>query len=149
VKLVLAYGNPLRGDDGAAWRIVESLERRTDVGLLCVHQLTPELVFRVTRAEGVVFVDAARDGVAGEVRMRPVETGGSDAGLGHVLAPGALLGLARRLCGGAPPAWLVTIGGRDFGFGARLSPPVAAALGEARAVVRVALTRLSRPVEVP
>ena len=51
--LVLAYGNPLRRDDGVGWVIGERLaellpEEAVDVRVL--HQLTPELAEPISRA---------------------------------------------------------------------------------------------------
>ena len=75
--LVIAWGNPLREDDGVAWHVVEGLRRlqpRPSLPLLRLRhahqQLTPELAEPVSHAAGVVFVDARRDGTPGQVLSR-------------------------------------------------------------------------------
>ena len=74
--LVIAWGNPLREDDGVAWHVLEGLRALQPrpwlpaLRLRHAHQLTPELAECVSRAAGVVFVDARRDGTPGEVRCR-------------------------------------------------------------------------------
>jgi hydrogenase maturation protease len=142
--LVLAYGNPLRDDDGVAWKIAEHLHRRRpDVEIVCVHQLVPELCEHVSRAEGVLFLDAAVGTEPGRVAVRGVEAEPQDSGFGHVLSPSGLLELVRRLYEKVPPALLATVTGRDFSFGSELSPPVEAALPEAYAKAQSALERLA------
>jgi Ni,Fe-hydrogenase maturation factor len=52
------------------------------------------------------------------------------------MSPGTLLRLVRETCGSAPFAWLVRVSARDFGFGAPLSAPVAAAVPRAVETIR-------------
>ena len=62
--LIIAYGNPLRCDDGVAWRAAEALEGKfpsEQVEILRLHQLAPELADAVRQRELVLFVDAAFD----------------------------------------------------------------------------------------
>jgi hydrogenase maturation protease len=141
--LVLAYGNPLRRDDGVGWKIAGALQGRGDVHVVCVQQLTPELAADVARADGVLFLDAAAEDVAGHVRLREVTGGGGATTVVHALEPSDLLGIAHHLFGAAPPALVLTVGGADFGYGDRLSWQVTAALDEARALARTALDRLA------
>ena len=61
--LVIGYGNPLRGDDGAGWKAAELLAedpRLAGAVVLARHQLTPELADDVSRASLVVLVDASQ-----------------------------------------------------------------------------------------
>jgi len=72
--LVVGYGNPLRGDDGAgfnaAWLL--SLDPRLQgADVLIRQQLTPELAEDVARADLVVLIDAAVGGGRPDAR-RPV-----------------------------------------------------------------------------
>src|SRR5579862_9528285 len=44
--LIIAYGNPLRCDDGIAWRAADALAQKlsdSDVEIVRLHQLAPEL----------------------------------------------------------------------------------------------------------
>ena len=72
--LVIAYGNPIRSDDGVAWHAAEEIRRKLEslVEVICVHQLTPELAEEISRVSTVIFVDAARDVDPGKVVCRPV-----------------------------------------------------------------------------
>jgi hypothetical protein len=54
-----------------------------------------------------------------------------------------MLDLARRLCGQAPPAVLLTVTVRDVAFGMELSPEVEASLEAATRAARSALARLA------
>jgi hypothetical protein len=65
--LVIAWGNPLREDDGVAWHVLEALRALRPhpalpaLHLRHAHQLVPEMAECVSRATGVVFVDARRE----------------------------------------------------------------------------------------
>jgi hydrogenase maturation protease len=145
--LVIAWGNPLREDDGVAWHVLEGLRALQPrpwlpaLRLRHAHQLTPEMAECVSRAAGVVFVDARRDGAPGEVRCEPVAPAAGSNPLAHSLTPQGLLLYAEALYGRAPEAAVVTVAGERFGVGDELSPRVRRALPRAvRAVVRQART---------
>lgn len=133
--LVIGYGNPLRGDDAAGPLLAERTAawQRPGVTALAVHQLTPELAARLAECDRVVFLDARRGG--GEVRWRALAPAESHAGLEHAGDPARLLALARDLFGARPDAWLLTMPGVEFGFGAGLSEPTARALEAAAAML--------------
>ena len=135
--LIIAYGNPLRSDDGVAWRAAEQLQnkfRPGEVEIQTRHQLCPELAEPIQRCELVIFVDAAAaPGQAGEVLIEELQHG-SDANIAprfcHSLSPAAVLGLARQLYAANPKAFSATVTGENFSHGERLSPLVQAALPE-------------------
>jgi hydrogenase maturation protease len=143
--LVIAWGNPLREDDGVAWHVVEGLRRLQPrpslppLRLRHAHQLTPELAEPVSHAAGVVFVDARRDGTPGQVLAEPVAPSAGQNPLAHSLTPQTLLLYAEGLYGRAPQAVVVTIAGERFGMGEGLSPVVRRAIPRAiRTVIRQA-----------
>ena len=143
--LVIAWGNPLREDDAVAWHVLEALRRLQPrptlpaLHLRHAQQLTPELAECVSRAVGVVFVDARRDGTPGEVRCDEIAPGPGPDPLAHSLRPEGLLLYAEKLYGRAPRAVVLSIVGERFGMGEDLSPPVRRAIPRAvRSVVRLA-----------
>jgi hydrogenase maturation protease len=135
--LIVAYGNPLRCDDGVAWRAADALENKfsSDVEILRLHQLTPELADTVRNFGTVILVDAAScDGSQqkpGMIRVEEIRGGTSEpARFSHVLSPKKILDLALQLYGANPRAFVVTVAGENFGHGDSLSAPVASALPE-------------------
>jgi hydrogenase maturation protease len=132
--LVIGYGNPLRGDDGAGWHTATLLERdlrSAGADVLTRHQLTPELAHDITHARLVVLVDACHAGEPGTVAVQRVEPGHPLArAWSHHLDPAALIGLTETLYATSPPAFLITITGSYFGYSDRLSPAVRRALPE-------------------
>lgn len=130
--LIIGYGNPLRGDDGVGWRVVEVLVEQTAVlplTLRTCHQLLPELAADVTRADGVIFVDAAVGDKPGQIFLQEVQPqSNSGSAFTHHLTPGGLLALAQDVYGRCPPARLLTVTGASFGMCDELSTAVAAAL---------------------
>jgi len=143
VFLVVAYGNPLRGDDGVGWRIAESLPHTPEREILCVHQLMPELCCRLCSADGVLFLDAGIGDEPGQVAVRTLEPDPEAGALGHSVTAAALLTMTRQIFGRVPPACIETVCARDFSFGFELSPPVEAALPEARRKAESALAGLA------
>jgi hydrogenase maturation protease len=143
--LVIAWGNPLREDDGVAWHVLEALRGLQPrpfipaMRLRHAHQLTPEMAECVSRAAGVVFVDARRDGVPGEIRCEPVAPAAGANPLAHSVSPPTLLLYAESLYGRAPQAAVVSVTGERFGLGEGLSPVARRSVPRAvRAVVRLA-----------
>lgn len=123
--LVIGYGNPLRGDDGVGWAVVERLERTaaaTSLTLITRHQLLPELADLIAQATGVLFVDAAADGEPGSIRLIPLSPDPTGPASSHQMGPGVLLAYTQELYGHCPPATLITVTGESFGYEVRLSP---------------------------
>lgn len=130
--LVVAYGNPLRGDDGVGWQaaILLSRELKEQVQVLTRHQLTPELAEALSEASLVIFIDAAAEGPAGKIACCRVEQTSELAAqpFTHHVAPADLLTAAHTLYGHAPAGYLITINGESFDYTESLSPAVEAAL---------------------
>jgi hydrogenase maturation protease len=128
--LIVAYGNPLRSDDGVAWRAADALEGKlpdSEVEILEMHQLAPELAENLSRVEAVIFVDAAEKGEPGEIHCEELSPTG-EAPFAHQLSPGAVLLFARQVYDRSPRAFSVTLTGECFDHGEALSPAVVAAL---------------------
>ncbi len=126
--LLIGYGNTLRRDDGAGPVLVQEVARRCprdDLKVITCHQLTPELACELAEPEvrAAIFADASVDGGDGEgPLLRTLQVVPGTGGSGHDLGAGELLGLAGRLFGYCPPAWLAAVPGEDFAFGEGLGP---------------------------
>jgi hydrogenase maturation protease len=144
--LVIGYGNPLRGDDGAGWAIAAQL-RLLDVASKCeirtCHQLMPELAADFGEFGAVILIDASAEQEAGTLAIRelaPVAAAGLQV-FSHHVTPEALLTMCAELHGRAPRAWLLTIGGKDFGFSEEVSPELAPTISDAvRAIAQIIRT---------
>jgi hydrogenase maturation protease len=121
--LVIGYGNTLRGDDGIGPRVAVGVAERRwpDVRTIAVAQLTPELAEPLAEASMAVFIDASFGPEEPPVTVASLRPAEEVAVASHVGEPRGLLALARTLYGTAPPAWLVTVTGVDFGLGETLS----------------------------
>lgn len=126
--LLIGYGNPLRRDDGAGPALAGMLEARsgrTDLRVITVHQLVPELAQDLAAADvkAVLFLDASVSGCSGgtDVSIQPLGGVGPSPVLGHHFSPVELLCYAELLRGAALPAWQISIPGTDFGYGEGLS----------------------------
>jgi hydrogenase maturation protease len=125
--LIVAYGNPLRSDDGAAWKAAEELSQQQLLGhveIVMNHQLTPELALAVSSASRVVFVDAAREGVPGEIASVALKPQQGSCVFTHQFSPAAILSAARQLYGKCPDGFAVSICGECFDHGDTLSAKV-------------------------
>jgi len=114
--LLIGYGNAGRGDDGLGPALAERIAAANLAGVVVEidYQLSVDHAPMVAGADLVVFADAL---VGGEVpfRFTPLVSGDAGAMGSHSLSPTAVLALAETLYGKAPPAWLLGIGGCDFG----------------------------------
>ena len=121
--LVIACGNPLRGDDALgpmAADIVDSWQT-PGVQVLTVHQLVPELIEDMKQVERVLFIDATTNADAGPFQSSIVEPNKSRRLFGHHESPANLLALMCDLEGRAPKAWLVSIAALSFEHGEEIT----------------------------
>lgn len=135
--LILAWGNPSRGDDALGPRLIERLAALADpplgarIELLTDFQLQIEHALDLVDRDLVVFADAASCG------PEPFAFGTVDAGPAptistHALPPGAVLDVYRRVVGGREPKCRVLgIRGYAFDLGTDLSPGALANLDAA------------------
>jgi hydrogenase maturation protease len=129
--LIIGFGNPLRSDDALGWHIAQELLRGPipdDVLVVAEHQLTPEMSEIASRAERILFVDAARHGDPGCLKCDQLEPATSSVCHTHDLSPAMVLRLAKDLYGRSPAAHLFTIAGESFETGEAMSPAVLAAI---------------------
>ena len=129
--LIVAYGNPLRCDDGVAWRAAHALEGKfppDEIEILCLHQLAPELAESAGLFDGILFLDAARGPNPGEIRIEEISRNAPAQASSHAVTPSTVLSLAERLYHARPRAFAISITGHNFEHGESLSPAVAAAL---------------------
>jgi hydrogenase maturation protease len=139
--LVIAYGNPLRGDDGLAWLAAKQLKTlfaSSDVEILEQQQLVPEIAEAISRVTTVVFIDAAAPQAANthpgaiaivEIAKEETKQVGKSP-FHHHFSPTSLLALTAQLYGVRPRAFIATLTGEDFGPGERLSAAVEQAMPE-------------------
>jgi|GEM_PF-2924656 len=156
VILIIAWGNDLRGDDGAGRYLAVRLQRcwrqqGLAVRRLAVPQLVPELAVEVAApgVAAVVFVDThVATAAAPDVRVRALASAETAAVWGHHLDPRMVLAYAALLrAEPLPPAWLVTVPGWVFAHGRRLSPATRAAIARFLDDDQGTLTRLTAAVQ--
>lgn len=144
--LVIAIGNPLRCVDGIAWATVESL--REDLPdstmLICVHQLTPDLGEDASRADTVIFLDAAKRGATGKITVEEISSQPGVAHFSHSLAPADILDISERLYGSKPRAFVVSVNCECFDHGQKLSESATQAIPKIGARVLELVTALDK-----
>jgi hydrogenase maturation protease len=137
--LIIAFGNPLRSDDGLAWRVAEELTNLglpADIEIITRHQLTPELALEASQAEMVLFVDAAQSGVPGDIAQSPVKAESFSAAFSHQCSPAAILGMAQEIYGSSPQAFTISLCGECFDHGETLSAKVEESLPRLITLIR-------------
>jgi hydrogenase maturation protease len=148
--LVIAYGNPLRCDDGVAWQAAEEIRRKLVplVEVICSHQLTPELAEEASRSDTVIFLDATGNGDPGKVVCETVSPDPLQARYSHHLTPAQVLALCDQLYQAKPPAFLISISGECFDHGDGLSQAAVNALPQSIAAVSELLRRLKASSDI-
>jgi hydrogenase maturation protease len=137
--LIIAYGNPLRCDDGVAWSAAEELARANlpeDLEIISRYQLTPELAADISQVSRVVFVDAGRNGVPGQVVSAQVQPQRQPSIFTHEFSPASIAGLAQELYGRCPQAFAVSVCGECFDHGEGISAKVTESLPDLIAAIK-------------
>jgi hydrogenase maturation protease len=117
--LLIACGNPLRGDDGAALAVVTMLRGGAGASA-CLIQLTPELAPDIAPYDRVLFLDA--DASATIPQIEPIAAAPSAPTLSHASSPVEIVHLARALFKFRGKAYICRIPARDFSPREGLSP---------------------------
>ena len=115
MTLVIAYGNPGRGDDGLGPAFGHRLLTRRLPGLDIIvdFQLKVEHALAVATASRVVFVDACLDGRAPFTLTQVSPSEGDEIG-SHTLLPASVLALAKLHFQATPPSFVLAIRGVAF-----------------------------------
>lgn len=146
--LVIGYGNTHRSDDGAGYRAALDYLNATPAGAVQViaqELLKPQVVEEMSTADLVIFLDSSNcQGEPGAVAEQEVIADRRADGLfAPPLTPARALQACRVVYRRSPRTVLISVRGDNFGFGARLSPAVEAALPEMltrlKAIVSAAL----------
>lgn len=118
--ILVALGNPLRGDDGVARLVVDMLDP-SDAEIVISIQPTPELAGRISNANRVIFIDAdIREREPRLEKLAPPAAHRSP--IGHAVSPAETVELARRLFGFSGEAWICRVPVGDFSASEQLSP---------------------------
>ena len=131
--LVLAVGNPSRGDDAIGPELAARLEAAglPGVEVISEFQMQVENALDLVGRERVIFVDAGT-GTPAPFELRHVHAAAEFLHTSHALSPEAVLATYRRVTGNEPPeAWLLCVRGESFELGEALSPAAAANLESA------------------
>ncbi len=135
--LVIACGNPLRGDDGVGPAAADIMKwwQVPGIKVLAVHQLVPELVDEMKGVERVLFIDAATN-IESAFQAGVIVPKKSRRFFGHYETPANLLALMYELEGRAPDAYQVSISARSFRHSAEMTKKAQEHLHTALAWIR-------------
>ena len=145
--LVLACGNPLRGDRGIAVVLARYFRAEfcePETGIRSSQQWTPELAEPISQSDIVLFVDASATLPPGKIQFKIVEPAQEfSTSMTKTISP-ELLALSVQLYSRTPEcAYLLTIGGESFDHPDHLSEPVRSAIPVALDLIKAALSGVS------
>jgi hydrogenase maturation protease len=122
--LVLAVGNPSRGDDAIGPLLAERLEAAAlpGVEVITEFQLQVENALDLEGRERVIFVDGGID-TPPPVELRRARPAAEFLHTSHALSPEAVLATYARINGHvSAETWVLCVRGDAFELGAALSP---------------------------
>lgn len=151
--LFLGYGNPDRGDDGAAWHILNQLfiymeKPNTDLftsDLVALNetvdvwfnfQLLPEYAEIISGYQKAVFIDAHTGEIKEDLSFQKLAPAYANSPFTHHMTPSSLLSIAESITGRYPESWMVSIRGYDFKFDCSLSPKTKKLCGQALTLLK-------------
>lgn len=137
--IVIGYGNIDRGDDGAAYEVINSLRERLgkkllsddDTGLeelgeeidsIFLSQLMPEIMDVIINYDRIIFVDAHVGANKNNLECTPVMPEYVSSTFTHHMTPASLLAFLQVLYDHIPAGYIVSLRGYDFDFKRALSP---------------------------
>ncbi len=137
-NLFIGYGNPYRGDDGAAYHLLIALLNdfgKKDVDLFSSDtisldensdimfnlQLLPEFSETISQYQQVVFIDSHTGNIKSNINFKSIEPLYQYSPFTHHFSPSSCLAVIQSLTGKLPKAWLLSIRGFQFGFNRELS----------------------------
>jgi hydrogenase maturation protease len=142
--LVLAVGNPSRGDDALGPELAARIEaaQLPGVEVISEFQLQVENALDLDGREFVIFVDAGM-GTPAPFEWRPVQAAPDFLHTSHAISPEAVLATYVRVKNAQPPpACVLCIRGESFELGESLTPAAAANLDACWDWFRASLPRL-------
>ena len=121
-KLVIAAGNPSRGDDAIGPLLAERLDALglPEVEVLADFQFQVEHALDLIGRSTVVFVDASASGAI-PFSLTAVCARADRSLTTHALSPAAVVSIHQRLLGAAPRSFVLAVRGYAFDLGAPLS----------------------------
>ena len=131
--LVLAVGNPSRGDDALGPELAARVEAAAIPGVEVIteFQLQVENALDLEDRERVIFVDAGT-GTPGPFELRRATAAADFLHTSHAISPEAVLATYKRVTGREPPeAWVLGVRGESFELGAPLGERAASHLSAA------------------
>jgi hydrogenase maturation protease len=141
--LVIGIGNRLREDDGAGYRMAETLAKTPSPGLqvLAVQQLSVDVSVSIAASQRVLFIDATLDPERcnrwSAPCLEPISAQRAvNLGVSHHLSPPALLAITEALYQRVPQAWQLLIPGLHWNHGEAYSPLTAAAVAMSLPLVK-------------
>lgn len=164
-RLIIAYGNRDREDDGAGWHILEKITRsfglevpnypgewvETEDGslrFLYLFQLLPEMAEDIVEYDKVIFIDAHNSDQLDDLLFQEVQPTTAHSAFTHHMSAGELLSIAKTLTGTFPNAMMLTVRGFSFQFKHELSKRTAQLVEQAAGLLQVELG-LSKPNPIP
>jgi len=122
--LLLAIGNPARGDDGLGPCLIQELAKmgHESEHIFWVYQLAIEHAELFTRYKKIIIIDALKEGDQAfqfDI-IRPGNAAKSDFS-SHILLPSTVLKLTHQLYDAWPEAYLLGIRGHEFSLTENLS----------------------------
>jgi len=152
-NLFIGYGNPDRGDDGAAYHLFKvllnnsgkkdadlfssdtiSFDENTDI--MFNFQLLPEFSERIAQYKKVLFIDTHTGTIEEDISFQSINPNYQHSPFTHHFSPSSCLAVVQSLTGKHPKAWLLSIRGFQFGFSRELSEQTREFINQAFDIIR-------------
>jgi hydrogenase maturation protease len=146
--LIVAIGNPSRGDDALGPMLLERIENAYPAEQIeCIgdFQLQVEYVLDLLERRLVIFIDAAVN-QSEAYRLSPLQAQADHSYSSHAISPAALLAAYRStLQAEPPPSMLLAIKGKSFELGQPLSSEAQQHLSQAEQGLRAFIAHRLSP----
>jgi len=115
MRVIIGYGNELRGEDAFGVDTIKKLKKLDlkNTRLISMHQLTPELVLQLLDANEIIFIDASYD-EKNHYALACSLTEQDNLNLSHHISPKTIIHILESLYTKLPKFFIYSMIGKNF-----------------------------------
>lgn len=115
MRVVMGYGNELRGEDAFGLEVIKELQKLSikDTKLISAHQLTPEMVLELLDAQEIIFIDTCYD-KENHYALTCSLTEQNNLNLSHHISPKMIIYMLKNLYAKEPKFFIYSMMSESF-----------------------------------
>ncbi|EQB39897.1 hypothetical protein M947_04770 [Sulfurimonas hongkongensis] len=115
MRVIIGYGNELRGEDAFGVDTIKKLQKLClkNTKLISMHQLTPEIVLELLEADEIIFIDACYN-EKNHYALACSLTEQNTSNLSHHISPKTIIHMLKSLYANEPKFFIYSMMSKNF-----------------------------------